>query len=144
MTEQEILNDFVSKGVSLGLEYARGAEGVTALYVYAAYEEGEAYAEVFFEQAGRVLYPSDVRGVDNSESRIRQIHALQFQDLLEANDAFERAGVPLPTEYRIYYETGTGTLDVQISREIKFANHPTKIMEQGIEDWLGDRAPKLF
>jgi len=56
---------------------------------------------------------------------------------------FTEAGVPLPTDYRVYYEPASGKLDVQLSRVIKYANDPIKTSSHGPEDWL-DRLPKVY
>ena len=142
--EQEIIEDLISKWVSLGLEFAAGAPGVTALYIYVSSELGSVYPEIFFEQDGEIRYSDSVVGADTSDHRIYGFHKLQFEDLREAQDQFDAAGVPRPTEYRVYYEIATRKLDVQLSRELIYANDPVKIPELGVQDWLGDRAPRLF
>ncbi|MEZ3160278.1 hypothetical protein AB1K54_06960 [Microbacterium sp. BWT-B31] len=143
MSEQEIIHDLVSSWVSLGLEYVAAAPNVSALYIYVSSELGSVYPEIFFEQNGRVLYPSDVEGTDTTIARIRSVHRFQFEDLQAAERQFDAAGVSRPTEYRVYYEPSTRKLDVQVSRDLIYANDDSKVPERGIEYWLGDRAPML-
>jgi len=143
-TEQNILKDLISGWVSLALEYSKGAPDVTGIYVYAASEQGEKYANIFFEQDGLLDYPSKLKGVNANVELIRRVHQLQIEDLRVAESQFSAAGVPAPTEYRIFYDPSSGRMETSLSREVKFSNHPTKIMENGPEDWLGDRLPKLF
>lgn len=142
--EAAILNDLISSWVSLGVEFATGAPDVTTIYVYVSSERGSIYPEIVFEQAGQIRYPSDLAGVDAGVERVRSIHRLQFEDLRAAEARFEAAGVPAPTEYRVTYETATRTVDVQLSRELIYADDPVKVPEQGIRDWLGPRVPDLF
>ena len=141
-SEQEILNDLISNWISLGLEYAKGAPEIAGIYVYASSEEGESYANFLFEQGGQVCYASNLRGVASDGRRVLQMQRLQLDDLERAETEFAGAQVPLPTEYRVYYEPATKKLDVQLSREIKYANHPFKTSVHGPEDWL-DRLPKV-
>ena len=144
MDEQTILNDLISNWVSPGLQYVGDAPGVTAVYVYVSSEPGSVYPSIFFEQHGKVLYPSHVEGTDTSHDRVFRMLDLELQDLYEAQQRFDEIGVPRPTEYRVYYEIPTGKLDVQLSREIIYDDHPTKAQEDGIIYWLGDRAPRLY
>ena len=81
--------------------------------------------------------------VDTGTQRILQMQKLFVSDLFEAEAEFTEAGVPLPTEYRVYYQHASGKLDVQLSHEIKYANDPIKTSSHGPEDWL-DRLPKLY
>jgi|GEM_PF-1686347 len=142
-TEQEILNDLISKWVPLALEYAKGAPAVTAVYIYASSEEGNQSANAFFEQGDQTRYPSKLQGVETGTQRILQMQKLLVSDLFDAEAEFTEAGVPLPTEYRVYYEPASGKLDVQLSHEIKYANDPIKTSSHGPEDWL-DRLPKVY
>jgi hypothetical protein len=144
MSEQDIIQDLVSKWVSLGLEFAGSAPGISVIYVYVSSERGSIYPEIVFEQNGAIVYPGDVTGTDTSEQRVRSIHRLQFEDLQAAEKRFDEIGVPRPTEYKVYFEPATRKLDVQLSRELIYANDPVKIPEHGIRDWLGERAPQLF
>jgi hypothetical protein len=142
--EAAILQDLFAKWISLGVEFADGAPGVSAIYVYVSSERGSVYPEILFEQDGQIRYPSDVVGVDAGVERVRSIHKLQFEDLRAAEAQFEAAGIPAPTEYRLTFDTGTRALDVQLSRKLIYANDPVKVPEQGVADWFGDRAPALF
>ncbi|MEZ3161787.1 hypothetical protein AB1K54_14800 [Microbacterium sp. BWT-B31] len=144
MSEQAILHDLVSSWVSLGLEFAAGAPGVSALYIYVSSERGSIFANVYYEQDGIVTFPDDLVGAKTSSERVGQLHDFQFEDLLRAERQFAEENVPAPTEYKIYYEPATRKLDVQLSRDLIYANDLDKIPERGIEYWLGDRAPKLF
>jgi hypothetical protein len=144
IAEQKILGDLISKWVSLGLAYSNGAPGITALYIFAASEDGSSYADFFFEQDGAVDYPSRLEGVETSTIRVDRLHTLQTNDLFAAEDEFRAAGAPLPTEYRVSYETNTGKLDVQISRDFKYRGEGSTIMERGPREWLGSRLPDIF
>ncbi|MDW4572601.1 hypothetical protein R8Z57_07385 [Microbacterium sp. M3] len=144
MSEQAILQELVSAWVSLGLEYANDAPDVSALFVYASSEPSHMYAEFYFEQRGMVVYPSDLAGISISVDRIRRVHDLQIQDLEAAEQKFASAGIPAPTEYKIYYEPSTRKLDVQLSRDLIYTKDEAKTPVRGIEYWLGDRAPKLY
>lgn len=141
--EQEILQELVSKWVSLGLEYANGAPDVSAMYIYASSEHGATFGNIYFEQRGRVIYPDDLEGVPKNMNRLAAMHDFLFQDLFSAEEKFAAEGIPAPTEYRIYYEPQTRKLDVQLSRELIYAGDPERSPIRGIEYWLGDRAPKL-
>jgi hypothetical protein len=143
-SEQLIVNELVSKWLSLGREFAAGAGDLRGIYVYAVSEEGESYGEIFFDQAGFIDYPGRLKGVEIDVDRVGRLHHLLFEDLFAAEEEFRRLGVPIPTEYRIFCEMPSGRLDVQLSRELKYANHPTKIMENGPRDWLGERVPDVF
>ncbi|MDQ1131038.1 hypothetical protein [Microbacterium sp. SORGH_AS_0888] len=142
--EAQILQDLFSKWVSIGLEYAGAAPDVRALYIYASCEGGAIFANVYYDQGGTVIFPDDLKGGEASTARVRAMQRFLREDLSAANKEFDGAGIPRPTEYKVYYEPSTRKLDVQLSRELIYENHPTKIPERGIEDWLGDRAPKLF
>ena len=144
MDEQQILNDLVSSWVSLGMQFAGDAPNVTAFYIYVSSEQGAVFPEIYVEQDGTVLHPSDVQGTDTAHERVGRMHRLQFDDLRVAEQRFDEIGVPRPTEYRIYFEPATRKLDVQLSRELIYANHATKMPEFGIVDWIGDRAPRPF
>ncbi|MBQ9915714.1 MAG: hypothetical protein IJO71_00750 [Microbacterium sp.] len=143
--EQEILRDLISKWVSLGLEYISGTEGVRAIYVYAASEvPGVTYVGIAFDKDGEIQYPTRARGGGEEAIRLsgRMIDIL-FEDLDEAQRRFDEAGVPQPTEYRVYYEIATRELDVQLSREIIYRGSEYTPDFDGFRLWLGDRAPKL-
>lgn len=144
MEEQAILDDLVSDWVSLGVTFVGDAPGVTALYVYVSSELGVVHPELFVEQDGRVLYPSDVTGTDTSIERITRLHDLQIADLRAAERRFDELAIPRPTEYRVYYEPGTGKLDVALARELVYAHDENRDPIEGIVDWIGDRAPRLY
>jgi hypothetical protein len=55
-SEQDVINDLISRWISLGLEYAEGAQGVSTIYLYGGSEPNHQYANIFFEQEGQVLY----------------------------------------------------------------------------------------
>ncbi|MBF4624020.1 hypothetical protein [Clavibacter sp. VKM Ac-2872] len=142
--EHEIVQIAIEKWISAGLEYAHGAGGVRALYVYIGSELGSAYANVFFEQDGEVLYPSKLKGADASTEKIIELQRYLVDVLDEAEAAFKKSQIPPPTEYRITYEPGSGRLDVQLSREVKYRHHPVKTIQHGPEDWLNGRLEKLY
>ncbi|MFT2713090.1 hypothetical protein ACMT90_14815 [Clavibacter sp. Sh2126] len=142
-SEQQIIQELIHKWVPLALEFCQGAPGVTAVFVYAGSELGSMHANAFFEQSGAVIYPDDLKGATR-ESDVFELQDLLMQDLLDAERDFREAVLPCPTEYRITYEPGPGRLDMQLSHEIKYANHPTKILEDGPEDWLEGRLEKHF
>ncbi|WP_131798082.1 hypothetical protein [Clavibacter tessellarius] len=139
MSEQDVIQGLINSWVLLGLEYAQGAQGVTALYLYAGSEPNHQYANIFFEQDGQVLYPSKLSGVDVHPHRMLDMQKCMIEDLIQAEVAFRELAVPCPTEYRITYEPGPGRLDVQLSREVKYADHPVKTLQSGPEDWLVGR-----
>lgn len=142
--EAEILRNLFSNWISLALEYASGAPDVRAVYVYASSEGASSFTNVYFDQAGTVVSPGKLAGVDAALSRVGQVQDLLTADLFAAEDALKAADVPPPTEYRVYYEVATRKLDSQLSRELIYSNDADRIPERGIEYWLGDRAPKLF
>lgn len=142
--EQEAIQGLINSWIPLGVEYADGAEGVSAMYIYAASEPGQRYANIFFEQDGRVVYPDDLSGVDVSSSRVLRMQHHMVADLREVEKRLALQGAGHPTEYRIIYEPGPGKLDVQISREIKYTDHPVKTLQNGPEDWLDGRLEKVF
>lgn len=144
MTEVEILDDLISKWVSLALEYGKSAPDVSAIFLYAASEDGETYANAFFEQRGTISYPDDLMGVDSNVSRVQQMQRLLLDDLDEAERFLLGNDVVPPTEYRVFYDPATSKLDMQLSREKKFGAESTRVMYEGIEMWLGERAPKLI
>ncbi|MEZ3162119.1 hypothetical protein AB1K54_16515 [Microbacterium sp. BWT-B31] len=145
MTEQGVLQSLISKWVSLASEYASGAPDVRAYYIYGASEKpGVTYINVLFEQAGSLVYPSDLVGANASIERASLIQRLFRDDLFEARAQFEALGVQTPTEYRVYYEPATRKLDVQVSRELIYRYSDREPGTDGFHRWLGDRAPKLF
>jgi hypothetical protein len=143
-SEQDVINDLISRWISLGLEYAEGAQGVSTLYLYGGSEPNHQYANIFFEQEGQVLYPSKLRGVDTHAHRILGMQKYMIEDLMDAEKEFRNLGIPCPTEYRITYDIEDAKLDVQLSREIKYANHPVKTLQNAPEDWLDGRLDKVF
>jgi len=143
-TEDEILRELISKWVPLALEYSEGAPGLTKIYVYAGSEIGHVYANAFFEQEGSVRYPNQLRGVEASNERVVAVQRFLRNDLRVAEAQFDEAGVPRPTQYRIIYDLVSRQLDMQMSHELLYSNHPTKILEEGPEDWLDGRLEKLF
>jgi hypothetical protein len=140
--EDEILRDLIHRWIPLGLEYCQGAPGITTLFVYAGSELGGQYANIFYEQNGEVLYPDHIKGGSTNPSEVVQMQKLLLEDLDQAESEFTAASIPCPTEYRITYEPNPGRLDMQISRELKYVNHPTKVLEDGPEDWLDGRLEK--
>jgi hypothetical protein len=144
VTEQQILQNLVSGWVSVALEYAEGAPDLRAIYVYVSSERGMSFANAYFDQAGDVVMPTKLAAAGASTARASQLQDLLQDDLFAAEGAFEAAGVPAPTEYRVYYQPDTRHLEVDVSREVKYADDPTKTPLDGIGDWLGERAPRLF
>jgi hypothetical protein len=143
-TEAQIIQSLIEKWIPLALEYANGAEGVTTIFVHAGSELGAKRANVFFEQHGRVIYPGKLQGPGNKPGMVHQVQQLLLEDLSEAERQFTEAGLPCPTEYRITYEPGPGRLDAQLSHELKYTDHPTKILQDGPEDWLDGRLEKHY
>jgi hypothetical protein len=90
-----------------------------------------------------VLYPDDLVGESVDPEKLWRVQRLQLEGLREAESEFITASVPLPTEYRISYEPSTGKMDAQVSREIKYAHHPTQTASNGPEDWL-ELLPKVY
>jgi hypothetical protein len=128
----------------MGLEYAGSAPDLRALYVYASSERGSSFANVYFDQAGSVVFPEDLNGTDTSQNRIRQVQRFLSEDLFEAEGKFTAANIPRPTEYRVYYEPSTEKLDTELSRDEKYSGGSHRSPIHGIEYWLGNRAPKLY
>lgn len=144
MAENEIIQRVVSKWVGLGLEFARGASGVTAMYIYVSSESGSRTGNIYFEQDGKVDFPERLTGADQEAGRVRALHAALLADLREAEAEFAEAGIPAPTEYRIRYDTVAGSVEAEFSREEKFGPDSELLPEEdGIILWLGDRAPRL-
>jgi hypothetical protein len=142
--EVETIHELASKWVSLGLDFCESAGGVSKMYIYAASELGVKYANILFEQHGVVIYPDNLKAEGIDHGLIFRMQDLMLEDLDEAERAFRSAGVPCPTEYRVTYELGPRRLDVQLSHEIKYAEHPVKTLEHGPEDWLDGRLEKVF
>ncbi|MDQ1131026.1 hypothetical protein [Microbacterium sp. SORGH_AS_0888] len=142
--EAAILQDLFSNWISLVLEYSQGAPDLRAVYLYASSEQGTRYVNVCFDQGGTVVRPRSIQGIDTDLSRVSQMMSLFFDDLAAAEKSLSNVNSPAPTEYRVYYEPSTRKLDVQLSRELIYTNHSTKVPSEGIQDWLGDRAPKLL
>jgi hypothetical protein len=142
--EPDILNDLFSKWISLALEYAAGAADVRGVYVYASSERNSIFVNAYFDQAGTVVYPGKLAGIATSTVRIQQMQDLLRGDLFDAEAAFGEAGVPRPTEYRVFYDTATRSLDVQLSRDELYGPDTDRSPMRGIEYWLGERAPVLF
>lgn len=143
--EKRILQELASSWVSLAAEYAGDAPGVTAYYIYGSDERGASTANAYFEQDGVVVFPSDLVGTDASVGTVREMQSLLMDDMEAATDAFTAAGIPAPTEYRLEYIVEGGKLDFQLSREELYGpGGREKSQIEGIEYWLGDRAPKLI
>jgi hypothetical protein len=142
--QEGIIRELVGTWVPLALEYAEGADNVTTLFIYAGSELGSYYANAFFEQEGQVNYPGKLQGADTSRTRVLGMQRGFREALHKAEAQFTEAEIPCPTEYRVSYEPGPGHLDVQLSRELKYAHHPVKTLEHGPEDWLDGRLPKTF
>ena len=145
MAEQDILNNLVSKWVSLAREYTVGAPDIRGYYLYGSHERKNTNEQIFalplYDQGGTIQWASRLTGIDTTIPRQRQVVELMNTDLEESTAAFDAAGIPAPTEYRVYYEPG-GKLDVQLSREIKFLGNDELIQSDGIRLWLGEKAPK--
>lgn len=142
--EQNIIQGLINSWLPLGLEYAEGAPGVTKLFVYAGSEPGQQYANIFYEQDGVVVYPNKLRGVAGGLRDILNMQELMIEDLIAAERQFGELEIPCPTEYRIEYDVNGGRLDVQLSRELKYTDHPNKSLIDGPEDWLDGRLDKHF
>ncbi|MBF4623275.1 hypothetical protein [Clavibacter sp. VKM Ac-2872] len=144
LQHETILNDLIQKWVSLGLEYADGAPNLTKIYIYGASERDSAYANMFFEQRGSVVYANELEGVDASRERAVAVQRFLLKDLKAAEVQMHELGARIPTQYRVTYDTVIRQLDMQLSYEPMYAKHPTKIMEEGAEDWLDGRLRKIF
>ncbi|KZC96526.1 hypothetical protein [Clavibacter tessellarius] len=144
MDHAAILNDLIRNWVSLGLEYADGAPDLTKIFVYGAPERDSAYANMFFEPRGSVVYANELEGVDASRDRAVTVQRFMLRDLKAAETQLQELGAPIPTQYRVTYDTVIRQLDMQLSYEPVYANRPTKIMEEGAEDWLDGRLRKIF
>ncbi|MEZ3160941.1 hypothetical protein AB1K54_10390 [Microbacterium sp. BWT-B31] len=89
MSEQAILHDLVSSWVSLGLEFAAGTPGVSALYISVSSERGSIFANVCtLEKKGLVD-----RHVDPADGRARRVMATAagIEKAQAANSAVEAA-----------------------------------------------------
>ncbi|MBF4624014.1 hypothetical protein [Clavibacter sp. VKM Ac-2872] len=143
MTYDEVLRELIDNWVSLGLEYSQGAH-VTKLFIYAASEEGSAYANIFYEQDGQVVYPHELRGIDTGRERVLAVQRYLRVDLKAAEGKLRELGASVPTQYRVTYDLASRQLDMQLSHDVIYAGHPTKVMEEGAEDWLDGRLRKIF
>jgi len=144
MDQGAILDDLIQKWVSLGLEYADGAPDLTKIYICGASERDSAYANMFFEQRGSVVYANELEGVDAGRERAVAVQRFLLEDLKAAETRLREVGAAIPTRYRVTYDTVIRQLDMQLSYEPLYADHPTKIMEEGAEDWLDGRLRKVF
>ncbi|KZC96524.1 MULTISPECIES: hypothetical protein [Clavibacter] len=144
MDQEQVLAELIESWVSLALEYSDGAPDLTRIFVYAASERDRTYANVFFEQDGSVIYASELRGVDADPDRTVAVQRFLLKDLKAAETRLRELGAPVPTQYRVAYDTVIRQLDMQLSHEPMYANHPAKIMEEGAEDWLDGRLRKIF
>jgi len=144
MDQGAILDDLIQKWVSLGLEYADGAPDLTKIYIYGASERDSAYANMFFEQRGSVVYANELEGVDAGRERAVAVQRFLQKDLKAAETRLREVGAAIPTRYRVTYDTVIRQLDMQLSYEPLYADHPMKIMEEGAEDWLDGRLRKMF
>lgn len=143
-SEKQILADLTSKWVTLAAEYAGDAPGVTAYYIYGSDEGGSLFANAYFEQDGVVKFPGDVDGTDTEIATQASLQRLLKSDIMDAADAFAEIDVPAPTEYRLQYVLDGGKLDFQLSREELYGRGGRKKSQaEGIEYWLGERAPRF-
>ncbi|MFF8186707.1 hypothetical protein ACF044_05545 [Microbacterium sp. NPDC016588] len=144
-TEQSVLQDLISKWISLGIEYLSDSSGVSKIYIYAASERpGVTYVGIAFDEGGSVKFPEQLSTYDPRwGNKVEQMLDLLSDDLFEARAHFDEIGAPPPTEYRVYYEIATRKLDVQLSREIIYGGSEYTPGFDGFKLWLGDRAPKL-
>ena len=146
MTEAPILNRLFSAWVSLAVEFAKGAPDIRAVYVFASSERigtsGTMFANAYFDQGGTVLAPDHVEGASVTSNRVGEMQRILLDDLDAAETALRHAGLPAPTEYRVFYEPSTGRTDVQLARENKYIGNDELSPRHGIRYWLGDRAPK--
>lgn len=146
VSEQQILNDLVSKWVSLAREYTGAAPDVRAYYLYGLHERAGGTGCMFcvpvFDQGGSIVWAAHLAGTDTSVGRQRSVLDFMNEDLSASTAAFDEAGIPAPTEYRVYYEPASGKLDVQLSRDVVYygANDLTPL--DGLKAWLGSRAPE--
>jgi len=144
MDQEQVLAELIESWVSLALEYSDGAPNLTRIFVYAASERDSAYANVFFEQDGSVVYANELEGVDASRERAVAVQRFLLKDLKAAKVQMHELGARILTQYRVTYATVTRQLDMQLSYEPMYPKHPTKIMEEGAEDWLDGRLRKIF
>ncbi|MFT2713333.1 hypothetical protein [Clavibacter sp. Sh2126] len=142
--QEEVLRDFATSCMSIAMEFSEGAPALSKIYVYVGSERGHSYANAFFEQRGEVVYANDLRGVDSSDERVSAVQRYLLNYLADAEVQFEETGAPLPTQYRLTYDLDARQLDMQLSHELVYSNHPTKILEEGAEDWLDGRLEKMF
>ncbi|WP_295779826.1 hypothetical protein [uncultured Microbacterium sp.] len=142
--EKDILQNLFEKWVSLAQEYVGDAPDIRAVYVYASSERGMTVVNAYFDQGGTVVHPGRVEGIETDTRRVGQMQDLLTEDLFDAEDALAAAGVPRPTEYRVYFVPSTKMLDVELAREEQYAGADDRSPIRGIEYWLGDRAPKLI
>lgn len=142
--QEEVLRDFATSCMSIAMEFSEGAPALSKIYVYVGSERGHSYANAFFEQRGEVIYANDLRGVDSSDERVSAVQRYLLNYLADAEAQFEETGAPLPTQYRLTYDLDARQLDMQLSHELVYSNHPTKILEEGAEDWLDGRLEKMF
>ena len=144
-TEQSVLQDLISKWISLGLEYLGDSSRVSKIYIYAASERpGVTYVGIAFDEDGSVRFPEQLPTYDPRwDNKVGRMLDLLSDDLFEARANFDEIGAPPPTEYRVYYEIATRKLDVQLSREIIYGGSNYTPDFDGFTLWLGDRAPKL-
>jgi len=144
MDQEQVLAKLIESWVSLALEYSDGAPDLTRIFVYAASERDSAYANMFFEQRGSVVYANELEGVDATRERAVAVQRFLLKDLKAAEVQMHELDAPIPTQYRVTYDTVARQLDMQLSYEPMYAKHPTKIMEEGAEDWLDGRLRKIF
>ena len=141
--EKRILQELASSWVSLAAEYAENAAGVTAYYIYGSNEQGASSANAYFEQDGVVVFPDLLVGAD--DELLWDLQDALVDDMLDAKAAFVAAGLAAPTEYRLEYRVEGGKLDLQLEFEQLYGpGLREKSPIEGIEYWLGDRAPKLI
>lgn len=146
MCAESIIEDLISKWVSISREYAGTASGVSAYYVYGLDERvdgtGIRYTNVVYEQNGVLVFKHRLVGAETGIGRQRQLTELMIQDLTEASEGLQALSVPAPTEYRVRYETGSGKVDVKLSYDAKVHGHSDLTPQDALALWLGDRAPR--
>jgi hypothetical protein len=85
-----------------------------------------------------------LRRVDADPDRTVAVQRFLLKYLRAAETRLRELGAPVPTQYRVTYDTSLRQLDMQLSHDLIYAIHPTKIMEERAEDWLDGRLRKIF
>jgi len=136
VNQAQAFDELASSWVSLALESSDGAVGLSKIFVYAGSEEGSRYANVFFEQSGSVIYANELQGVDVGDDRVFAMKRHLHDHLGDAEARLDECSAPRPTQYRLVYDNVLCQVDLQLSYESVYSRHPTKVMEEGAEDWL--------